>query len=271
MQLDPVDFDYSQSAIIKPPFEQPKNLHDTRNKITRVVIDSRDRNTALFPTPAQYEVMLQDDIDEVTSVELCMAQVPLMAYNVSQYNNFIVVNGTQFAVPVGNYDGTSLASALSDLTGLTVTYNAIADNLTFFSSTGAFTINGTGTINKMLGFSAGKDYSTVGLIHVLTAPFRVNLLDNRYVVMNIEQVTLNNSINPVLHKSFALLSPKMQDLNYIETQCKTIKYLNPPIARLHKVRLTFRDYYGNLYDFQNHDHRIELVFESRKHLLRYQQ
>ena len=270
MQLDPVEFDYSKSAIIKPPFEQPKNLHDTKNKITRIVIDSRDRDTTLFPTPAQYEVMLQDDIDEVTSVELCMAQVPLMAYNVSQYNNRVAVNGTQYVVPVGNYDGASLATALTSATGLTVTYNAIADNLTF-TSTGAFTINGTGTINKMLGFLTGRDYSTVGMTYAITAPYRVNLLDNRYVVLSIDQVTLNNSINPVIHRSFALLSPKMQDLNYIETQCKTIKYLNPPIARLHKVRLTFRDYYGNLYDFQNHDHRIELVFESRKHLLRYQQ
>jgi hypothetical protein len=270
MQIDPVDFDYSQSAIIKPPFEQPKNLHDTRKKITRVVIDSRDRNSLIFPTPAQYEVMLQDDIDEVTSVELCMAQVPMMAYNVSQYYNTIVITGTQYTIPVGNYDGASLATTLSNLIGLTVTYNAIADNLTF-TSTNPFTIGGTGTINKMLGFSSGKDYSTSGSTYVITAPYRVNLLDNRYVVLNIEQVTLNNSINPVLHKSFALLSPKMQDLNFIETQCKTIKYLNPPIARLHKVRLTFRDYYGNLYDFQNHDHRIELVFESRKHLLRYQQ
>lgn len=270
MQLDPVDFDYSKSAIIKPPFEQPKNVHDTKNKITRVVVDSRDRDTTLFPTPAQYEVMLQDDIDEVTSVELCMAQVPLMAYNVSKYNNTIVVNGTQYIVPVGNYDGSSLATVLSSLINLIVTYNAIADNLTF-GSTGAFTINGTGTINKLLGFLTGKDYNTIGTNYVITAPYRVNLLDNRYVVLSIDQVTLNNSINPVIHKSFALLSPKMQDLNYIETQCKTIKYLNPPIARLHKVRLTFRDYYGNLYDFQNHDHRIELVFESRKHLLRYQQ
>lgn len=281
MQVNPINFDYANSSIIKPPFEPLKNINDTKHKITRVVIDSRDRNTAIFPTPSQYEVELQDDIEEVTAIELCIAQIPMMAYNVSSNNNTLVINNVQYVIPVGEYNASTLATTitleLADVR-IRVLYNNIRDKFSLHGQD-AFTLNASGSINKTLGFISKKDYVSTsipvsgetytGYDNLLDAPFRVNFQDNKYLVLHIDQVSVNNSINSVLHKSFAILSQEPYKYSYNDAQCSIKKYLNPPIARMQKVRLSFRDYYGNLYDFQNHDHRIELVFESRKHLSKY--
>ena len=47
------------------------------------------------------------------------------------------------------------------------------------------------------------------------------------------------------------------------------KTFNPPQARLTRIRLTFYDVYGNLYDFQNQDHGIEFNIELFKMQRRY--
>jgi hypothetical protein len=149
-----------------------------------------------------------------------------------------------------------------------VTYNSSLDKIVFGSS-GPFQINdGNKSINKVLGLDKSVVYNS-DVANNITPPYRINLTDNRYIVLSMEQVSLNNSSTSSIHKSFALLNTNMLQLNYINSATKIIKYLNPPIARLTKIRISFTDYYGNLYDFQNHDHRIELVFESRKHLSRF--
>jgi hypothetical protein len=47
------------------------------------------------------------------------------------------------------------------------------------------------------------------------------------------------------------------------------KSFNPPQARLARIRLSFYDVYGNLYDFQNQDHVIEFNIELFKMQRRY--
>jgi hypothetical protein len=275
MQINPVQFDYANSALIKPPFAELQNK-EVKHKVTRVVFDSRDRNTQIFPTPSQYEIELPDDIEEVTSVELVVADVPLKAYNISNNNNKLKINERIVEIPPGEYNGTSLAYGIQQLLNdifneiqtFTINYNSTQDKIIISSDSG-FTIKPVAnSINKVLGLDNATTYNSDNRNN-LTPPFRVNLSDNRYIIMNMDQVSLNNSSNTILHKSFAVLNNSMGSLNYINATSKIIKYLNPPIARLYKVRLTFRDYYGNLYDFQNHENRIEVIFESRKHLSRF--
>ena len=275
MQIDLNTFDYEGNALIKPPFEQLKNIRDTTRKTTRIVIDSRDRDMALYPNPASYCIDLQDDIEEVTSAELCVAKINLCAYNISSINNTIVLNSTTYTVTPGDYNATTLQTALNDLLGndgYYVAYNAIFDKYTI-SSSFAFTLQSTTTMSKVLGYVTLRAYPAVfnsgTNTYTLTSPYRLNFKENEYIVLNIDQLTLNNSINPILHKSFAIIHKNFLDTNYNQIVQKTIKYLNPPIARAHKLKICFRDYYGNLYDFQNQDHVLEIVFESHKHLSRY--
>ena len=277
MQIDLNTFDYEGNALIKPPFEQLKNIRDTTRKTTRVVIDSRDRDMSIYPNPASYCIELQDDIEEVTSAELCVAKVNLCAYNISTINNTIVLNNTTYTVTPGDYNATTLLTALNtnaqlDGDGYWVSYDAITDKYTI-SSNQPFTLESTTTMSKVLGYVTLRAYNAVfnsgTNTYSLTSPYRLNFKENEYIILNIDQLTLNNSVNPILHKSFGIIHKSYLETNYNQNTHKTIKYLNPPIARAHKLKITFRDYYGNLYDFQNQDHVLEIVFESHKHLSRY--
>ena len=262
MQIDNIGFDYERSSIIKPPPEINNHC-----RTTRVVVDSRDRNMDIFPNPSQYEIELQDEIDEIVSVELCTAQIPLTSYNISDKNNSLIVNDVTYNIPKGNYTGASLASQITDVLSsipIRSTYSINQDSISF-EGDDAFEIGGGGTINKSIGLR-NKNYVS-NAEHRIQPEFRINLEDNKYVVMSIDQMYINNSINPILHKSFALLGEKY---NYISLTNSIVKNLNPSIGRLRKMRVTFRDFYGNFYDFQNHDHRFDLLFSSRKHLMRYQ-
>lgn len=48
----------------------------------RVVIDSRDRDVRTYPTPAKYEVTLDDDLHDVRSMRIASADVPFSAYTI---------------------------------------------------------------------------------------------------------------------------------------------------------------------------------------------
>jgi hypothetical protein len=293
------DFDFSKTAVIKPPFQELQNKEITR-KFTRFVIDSRDRNMDLYPSPSQYEIELDDDIEEVTSAEIVLVDMPFPSYLINEHNNLMRVTVANVVhnirVDVGDYNETALANALSSSlnavsTGalFEIVYNPIKDNYNIWSNvevTLTFQAPRQGvkpaqyladTIGKVLGFSPKIYTSTSGLgtsptngyAYVIKAEYRKNFTDHRYVVLHMDQMNVNRSSNNVIMKSFALVHPRITNISYLSTMNRLTKTFNPPIARLYKLRLTFRDYYGNIYDFQNQDHRIEIMFESRKHIQRY--
>lgn len=201
-------------------------------------------------------------VDDVT------IQIPI-----GDYNGFSLASevekALQTAFPSFDYKVTYKGSAFASAYDYVIlnSYTEVAyDKITITANT-QFTLQ-SGLLMKVLGFNHLQSY-TSDSSNVLSAPYKVNLLDNRYVVLNIDNVSVNNSINPVLHKSVALFNNNMMSYNFINNTSKLIKYLNPPIARLTKIKVTFKDYYGNLFDFQNHDNRVELLLESRKHLTRF--
>jgi hypothetical protein len=272
------NFDYSKSAIIRPPTESPTDR--TPPKTTKVVIDSRDRNTSLYPEPNHYVIQLVDDIDEVVSAELTMTDVPLSSYLINKHNNNISISkGTPDAsasasavlahmqLPIGDYTKQALAEQLKTTLGIAdVTYDPRLDKFTFHGDSDFALEFGEkqDCIARMLGFAPKRTCSSVsGLLH---APYRCNFNVSKYLILTVEGINIINSSNPVLHQSTVLLSHGGMDMIGIR---KIIKFKNPCIPRLNRIEFTFTDYEGNLYDFQNQDHRIDLVFESKKHLSKY--
>jgi hypothetical protein len=161
-----------------------------------------------------------------------------------------------------------MASELASTLGLSsVTYDSKLDKFTF-SHSAPFALhfgekqNG---IAYILGFVPRKNYSSNDN-HVVEAPFRCNFNVNKYVIMSVEGINIINSNNPDLHQSTVLLSRGGLDMIGIR---RIVKFKNPCIPRLGKIEVKFTDYEGNLYDFQNQDHRIDFVFESKKHLSKY--
>jgi hypothetical protein len=274
--------DFFNNAVIPPP-EDSRDI-ETLKKYTRVIIDSKDRDTSLFPDPNTYEVKLEDDIDDILSADLLSADVPLSSYLINSYFNKIMfsISSTQYTATLdnGDYDAAALAPMIESKlngqvsTNFQVTYNSTMDSFTFASKVPfSFDFTGKNNLAPLLGFRA-KVYasSNVGVgtfAHVIRADFRCNLNYNNYIILNIEQFDINKSNSTILQKTFAVLGKTYNDLS-ISNNPRITKYFTPPIPRLLKLKLSFYDRYGNPYDFQNMDHRIELQFVSHKQKRKYQ-
>lgn len=297
------NFDYVQNSVIKPAEGVGMSRNTPIKKYTRFVLDSRDRNTTAFPTPSTYEIILDESINDITSIKVQKCDVPLSNYDVNEYNNklHVTFNGgtiIPIIIPVGNYN-TSInrtyhdvnTAAASDMvsfastvqtyvsayeSSFTCSYIANTDSFSFTASI-AFTFEFTGTpirygvqmnnnspsmitpyvscsIGKVLGFLPTQYMSVhFGSIYSIIPPFRRNFTDKRYCVLNMENLSMNTSINSNIYKSFALLDG--------QSDTDVIKSFNPSI-RLNKIKVQFTDYEGNPYNFRNHEHRIEFVFES---------
>jgi hypothetical protein len=266
--LDSSTFDFSQTTIIKPPFEE-KSTSNT--KYTRLVIDSRDRDRTLYPNPNKYVIKLETDVLEVTSGEIIIKEIPLPMYLINEYNHLFTITrdstSANYLLPQGNYTPLTMQDTLGIVLGpnFNVTYNSVIDKLSItLNAGGNFTLK---FANPDLALILGFNVSNVSSDGSLVAPYRINFTANPYAVLRIGQFTINNSINPVLHKSTALISGN--DVRAIRTTHPIKKYFNPPIARLVKLDISFTDYYGFPYDFQNQDHRLEIMLESKKALTKY--
>lgn len=274
--LTPEEFD--KHAIIKPPgsFE----FVDNDKKYTRLVVDSTFRDQSLYPNPNDYYFAFDDDINDVASAKLVSIDVPLSTYTTNLHFNtlWVVVGaGNEVAVSLdhGKYTAESLATMIQNKLNsagigatFTVTFSTILEKFTFSASL-PFTFNfaqKTNSLHSLLGFKPQNYTSTNNLIE---APFKCNLEFNNYIVMCIDGFDNNKSNSKPLNKSFAVISKNYANLNISDVPDIT-KGFNPPLSRLAKIHISFFDKYGNPYDFQNMDHRMEILFHSFKQRRKYQ-
>lgn len=274
-------FDFQNSTIIKPPQANfDKNDHRKHVNYTRLIIDSRDRDINQYPNPASYVIDLPDDINDVVAAELHVADITLSAPLVNQYNNTITfnINGTDITVTLepGNYNagknlGTAIANVLAN-TDPTFTGTFDTDTEKFiFTCANVFNLSMQSierNLARILGFNTVPVVQNINGLYTLKSTYKINTSDNTYIVLQIDNFPVNHSITPIIDKSFAILGPSQDKLCQYSNK-PVRKDLNPPIGKLSRLRLKFSDYYGNLYDFQNYDHRLEIVFESYKVLRKY--
>lgn len=282
--LDFRDADYYHSAVIQPPKDDTFVESDTRH--SRVVVDSRVRDKTLYPNQNSYEIEFEDDINEVKNCRLLYVDLPMPLYLVN--SNFDTLyfraGATSYAarIPIGDYTAASLADALAASMNAVlpatfqVSYNALLDNYVFNASAPfSLLFNGKANpLSSLLGFSEKKDYassadpSTPAYPNRVQAEFRRNFDYNNYVIMDIEQFDILKSIDRDLNKSFAIIPKNYSTISLWDEQ-GIVKTFSPPIGRLTKIRVRFYDRYGNPYDFQNMDHRFELLFTSLKQCRKY--
>jgi hypothetical protein len=274
MELQHED-EYINNAIIPPPQELADI--EPKHKYTRLVIDSKDRDISLFPDPNKYEIKLEDDIDDVVSAHLLSIDVHLSSYMINKYfKEFdLIISGviSKVILDEGDYTATSLASMIQTKMNMIsnntfeVVYDEIKDNYIFRShiSFSISFVNQTNSLHQLLGFKkdtyASIDTEISPHPHVLKSLYRKNFKYNNYVIMNIEQFDINKSNSNIIQKSFAIIMDNYSNIN-LGDDPKIIKTFTPPIPRLAKLRISFVDRYGNTYDFQNMDHRIEILFTS---------
>lgn len=270
-------FDFKNSSIIKPNTENFDETHRIPTKSISVIINSADRNEALYPAPNEYVAELYEEIQDVISVELKFASLPYNPYNITSANDKITIDGNTYTLKHGKYNGTDLAFALTHVRpNWIVSYDEVTQHMQFFSDY-PFTINGDqayikGSVMKTIGLSPATRtavFDTKANAYVIESLFAIDLSANNTIVMNIDTMNVKVSNNNVFNKAFGVLLPNLGDMRTADTYTVK-KNFNPPVARMEKLRIRFLDIYGNPYDFQNKDHILEFQVDSHKNIRKYQ-
>lgn len=276
--------DFLNKAVIQPPKEFL--YYENNKKYTRIVIDSKDRNQTQYQNPNDYTIVFDDDINDVVSAQLISADVPFTTYLINENfkNLYITISGTttEITLTIGDYTATTLASHIQDKlnafssNNFSVSYDSVKDNFRFRSKV-AFSLvfDGiTNSLNSLLGFKQDTYTSSVSsevdaFVNVIQSPYRKNFDYNKYIYLVIDQFDLNKGNAKPINKSYAALTEQYTRLS-LNDKPEIVKYFSPTIPRLSKLRISFYDRYGNKYDFQNQDHRLEFLFTTFKQKSKYQ-
>lgn len=249
-------------------------LNPTRS--TYFVVDSRDRDLSQFPLANHYEISLEEAVHDVTTVKLLVADVPFVTYLVDSGNSAlqaVVDNGPVLnaVVPTGDYTGAALATAVAAALQSTTTahtftasYLTLTDNISV-TCDAAFkmTFAQAGSLALELGFAVHTTVTSVPNSgrFTITPPFRRNKHLTPSVILSIYPACVNTSVAQSVNQSFAIITPNRNALSAAGERFPQ-KNFNPPVARFSRVMIDFLNYDGSPVDFQNHEHRIELLIVS---------
>ena len=112
-RIQQASLDYNP-LIIKPP-----DRNRTHGTITKhIAIDSRDRDYLKYTSSSKYRVEITEELRDVTSIELSLAQVPNTYYNISIQNNTFYIGDENekiysVEIPEGQYTNELLLETLN--------------------------------------------------------------------------------------------------------------------------------------------------------------
>lgn len=211
-------------------------------------------------------------------VQLLNAQIPYSFYVINSTNNqfrYQLGAGTIFTstIPVGNYNGNSLITALrSALTAnsitLTISLSSINGRLTFTHASSNFTFYSvTNSILPNLGFIAGTNYTSASL--TLTSPNALNLLGIKTLQIRSSNLIMAN-ISSVQGGQTTLLSTIPVDcvpfgmMNYVDKGNHLMTIHNDSLDDLQIEIIDGEN--GNFIDFGGQDWCITLAFHITRSL-----
>jgi len=266
---------------------QPKKLYRKVRKT--LLIDSCDRNPT--QTPSKYSVTLPKVYENVYSVTLRSAEIPVSWYSFSaalKNTSFEVTHTTTktITIPDGNYDTTSfitaMLAALNDNTtgfgggAFTLTYDATTLKFTFGTAATAFTFSFPDSLPRSttwgLGFYMGflkKAYNST--TNTLVSDTVIKLNTPNYILMELDlinkedETSVDNRLSGNVDGCFAKIpiTSNAGDIVFFREVGIPLNrsVLSPPLSQLKTLNIKFRDHFGNLIDFNNADHSLTLEFE----------
>lgn len=264
------------TTVIEPP---NTDGCDWSTRTTRIAIDSKDRDLDTFPNPNKYTIELEDDVDDVVSMQLINFDIPFSCNTIGEPFKYIPLeNGSLVQISVqGIYDnGEDLAQMLQDSfrqhvghSDFVVSYDNKTGKLRFNSATSfGFAFNRLPVASNpapLLGFARNAVISGASNVianrYVIESQYRVNPEFNNLMVMHVDAHDAIKSPTPAFSQSFAILHPSMSK-NYAVTSLDISKQHRPIIGRIAKLTILFLDRYGNPYDFDNRDHYLDFLFVS---------
>jgi hypothetical protein len=259
---------YAQHALNPLPTKSTLDVLAYHN----VVIDSSHRDVRSYPDANYFEVELIEGLDDVTNVELLHSVVPFSSPLVVSHSSTFVfsteVGVNNISLPLGNYSVQTMVDALIkamrpfDAT-MNVTADELSDGFIFRSAGTAFSLIFDGPSNYLatiLGFKR-QSINACDDMFAVRSEFRKNFMPNDCIVMYIAQLDMWKSTGSKLHGAFAIINAKGARTPLRPSN----KPLNPPLKRLTKLTIRCFDKFGNPYDFQNQDVRLELGVSTLKH------
>lgn len=267
---------------------------DLRDQVVEhhIVVSSFGRDRDKYPTPSSYWVELPSELLQVRSVRLIAADIPFHApYLVGEARarSEIPIRlgdgssppGGAAVLPPGDYPGgtgeiasrtaTVLESSVGG--GFAVSHDPMLDSFSFSSGT-PFQLDWKSRPDlwntaRILGFATGALYASVpdgsSGRHVLRAPFRCSMrkADTTAVVRLMPNAENTESSLPALHRAFTILRPTDDMVDHPQFHLKS---WSTPLGRVSKLMISLVDAYDGLpIDFQNADHRIELIVTTSRH------
>lgn len=238
-----------------------------------VTVDSRDRDNSR-DSPGDYSVRLLEDVRDVCTVKLRSADIPQM-WNVPIGRSSIWVSTgggpmAEVAIEPSDHTETTLAaaakSALDAATPLTWTVTVGDTGRFTFAATGAFALRGgdgshedgygPASAGRVLGLAAVEAASDGG--NSLTAPHRNQLDRPDTMYLHVDDFDAVQGTSSGLHKCLEVINA-----NGTEHEIPAEKHFYPPLSRLNRLRIRIVDHYGVPVDFDNREHRIDLLLVTR--------
>lgn len=279
-------FDFTNSTVIKPSVNKFDN--DRKNdSVTRILVSSLDRDMVQFPKPNDYIFQLFEDLQDVTSVELDIADISPNPYNITTLNNMLVIALTDtndektITVAPGIYNVMDVRELIEKRLNIefpdvefSLHYNDVQGHFVILCDV-AFQIRPCRkSMAKVLGFALTSAYlskpsGNPAFPFLIESEFCSLLEDDSPIVLHIEGMGSMNSINKAIHKAFFVIPKHGSQETRINTHYRIKKSFNPPLPKVNNLRIRFFNTMGEPYDFQNRDHLLEFVFSHQTNTRRY--
>jgi hypothetical protein len=247
--------------------------------IEYVFVDSRTRDTTLYPSGNAYAVYLTNPVKNIYKINLLSAKVPNTTYNLTSGSSVLTINSTNMSLAPGYYSASTLASEMTNtgnMSGTTVAYLS-SEGKYIFSSGTSFTLKpNTLEMATLLGFannitvtstlaSADPIYvnnATYTGKYILKSSNVADFTTNEMLFLDVEELrtqktnmasrrTGNTFVNSTVAHSFGAIT-----MDVMSGSIKTFKedYIwavdyPEQVTKLSKLTVNWRDINGNLVNF----------------------
>ena len=262
-----------------------------------IYVDSRTRDSNLFPNGNTYSVYLANPIKNISRVDLVSASVPNTMYNLTFGSNVIIVGGTSnVSLAPSFFTSSTLATEITSTgrmpPGMTLTYSANEGKF-LFANTSSFTLNvTTQEMATIIGFPYGTVLTSTQVTSSdLIYGSNANLLNkfiikssnvtdfttNEMVFLDIEElrtqnlnlgskITGNTFINSSASHAFGPITMDVQ-ANSIKTfklsdYVLSVEYPQV-ISKLSRLTINWRDINGNLINFNGSNNNSFILRVTR--------
>jgi len=256
---------FAEHALIPPPKTESKDISTRQH---RVVIDSRDRDMIKYPDPSNYVIDINHDIRDVLSVQLVAYDIPFNDFNVTEDNNmfeYLDANGDlqTIEIPEDEYNVITLTNAINTSIGYTALITSASNirlELDTIYVTRFLFASDTGYRHRSVAKTLGFEPVDITASGSTTAKYKYHLEAERYVALFVQAAKLCQTTNPGTHECFAMI-PRYVDSEGAQALDTFVrKRFAAPIAALDKIHVRFKTRGGSYYNFENKDHRLELVY-----------